>query len=124
MKHRLSLWLSALVIATSAPAQSGMVGRVLEKVQCAKTPTQTYALYVPSTYTPQKAWPVIFCFDPGARGLEPVQRLNAAAEKYGYIVAGSLNSRNGAWADNAAAIQAMVSDVESHLNLDSKRLYT
>ncbi len=124
MKARLAIVLLDGFAAASAPAQDGLLGRVLEKVQCATVPNQTYALYVPVNYTPRKAWPVIFCFDPGARGLEPVRRLHAAAERYGYIVAGSLNSRNGAWADNAAAIQAMVGDVQSHLNLDPKRLYT
>ncbi len=114
----------ALFSTLQALAQGGMLGRVLEKVTCGSDATQTYALYVPSSYKPEKAWPVIFCFDPGARGLEPVQRLSAAAEKYGYIVAGSLNSRNGPWAGNAAAINAMVGDVQSHLNLDPQRIYS
>jgi dienelactone hydrolase len=105
-------------------APEALLGRVLEKVECVKAPTQSYALYVPSTYAAEKAWPVIFCFDPGARGLEPVQRLQAAAEKFGVIVAGSLNSRNGPWADNVAAIQAMVGDVGTYLHLDRTRIYT
>ncbi len=124
MNYRLCALVLSFFAAIGAHAQSGMVGRVLEQVAAAKDPGQTYALYVPSAYSPEKRWPVIFCFDPGARGLEPVRRLQTAAEKYGFIVAGSLNSRNGAWADNAIAIQAMVGDVESHLSLDPKRLYT
>ncbi|OYU98918.1 MAG: hypothetical protein CFE26_26705, partial [Verrucomicrobiales bacterium VVV1] len=90
---------------------------------CQADPKQTYALYVPTCYVPTRKWPVIFCFDPGARGRVPVERLQAAAEKYGYIVAGSLNSRNGPWADNAAAIQAVVRDVERHLSIDVRRIY-
>ncbi len=113
-----------LLTAVVARGQQALAGHILDRVTCAKDPTQTYALYVPSAYTPQQAWPVIFCFDPGARGREPVARFQAAAEKYGYVVAGSLTSRNGPWADNAAAIQAMVNDVNAHLNLDGKRLYT
>ena len=101
-----------------------MRGRVLEKVTCVADPTQTYTLYVPSNYSPQTTWPVIYCFDPGARGRTPVERLQAAAEKYGYIVAGSLNSRNGPWEENAKAIQAMVKDVDSHLAIDRQRVYT
>lgn len=124
MKSRFLLFLLSLLAAGSASAQNGLLGRVLEKVTCGSDAAQTYALYVPASYKPDKAWPVIFCFDPGARGLEPVKRLSAAAEKFGYIVAGSLNSRNGAWAANAAAIQAMVGDVQSHLNLDPQRVYT
>ncbi len=122
---RLALGLTAfLLFIVPVHAADGLAGRLLDKVACQADNSQLYALYVPSAYTPQKKWPVIFCFDPGARGKVPVERLQAAAEKYGYIVAGSLNSRNGPWAANAAAIQAMVRDVESHLAVDVKRVYT
>src|SRR6187551_2176315 len=87
------LWL----LSAATGAQVWAKGQLLEKVGCEADPAQTYALYVPSTYTAEKLWPVIYCFDPGARGRTPVERLQAAAEKYGYIVAGSNNSRNGAW---------------------------
>jgi predicted esterase len=113
----------ALLGAANGRAQADMIGRILDPVTCQQDPKQTYVLYVPSNYTPQKLWPVIFCFDPGARGREPVERLQAAAEKYGYIVAGSLTSRNGLWAANAAAIQAMAGDVDAHLRLDPRRIY-
>lgn len=116
--------LVALVVMLPLRAAEGLTGRILDPVACTKDPAQKYALYVPSAYTPDKKWPVIYCFDPGARGRTPVERLQAAAEKYGYIVAGSLNSRNGPWADNAAAIQAVMFDVESHLAIDQKRIYT
>jgi predicted esterase len=112
-----------LVAASAAAEPTGFTGRLLERVACKADPTQTYALYVPVAYTREKKWPVIFCFDPGARGRVPVERLQAAAEKFGCIVAGSNNSRNGPWADNLAAMQAMVADVDSHLALDGGRVY-
>src|SRR4051812_26516327 len=68
-------------------------GRLLEKVACAADATQTYALYIPTSFDPARRWPVVFCFDPGARGRTPVERFTAAAEKYGYLVIGSNNSR-------------------------------
>lgn len=115
----------AFVVLTGAIyAQAGLTGRLLDKVACAADASQTYALYVPSNYTAEKKWPVIFCFDPGARGQIPVERLQVAAEKFGYIVAGSRNSRNGPWASNVTAIEAMVRDVESHLTVDLNRVYS
>ncbi len=124
--HRLLLALCFALTLLVRPiiGQTELAGRLLEKVACSKDTSQTYALYVPTSYTPKTSSPIIFCFDPGARGLEPVKRLRDAAEKHGYIVAGSLNSRNGPWTANAAAIQAMVGDVQAHLNLDPKRIYT
>jgi predicted esterase len=98
-------------------------GRVLETVACAADPKQTYALYIPTAFDPAKKWPVLLCFDPGARGKVPVERFQAAAEKFGWLVAGSNNSRNGPWDANAAAINAMLTDLNKHLPLESKRIY-
>ncbi|HWA10243.1 MAG TPA: hypothetical protein VG838_12390 [Opitutaceae bacterium] len=109
--------------ASAAEALRDFRGRVLPSVVCRADSSQSYAIYVPSRYTPEKKWPVIFCFDPGARGLVPVERLRAAAEQYGYIVAGSLTSRNGPVAANFAAMDAMANDVQSHLAADPRRIY-
>lgn len=98
-------------------------GEVLAQVACAADASQTYALYVPRSFDPAQKSPVLFCFDPGARGRVPVDRFKEAAEKFGWIVAGSNNSRNGSWEANAAAIKAMVGDVTRHLPIDPKRLY-
>ena len=62
-------------------AQPLPVGTVLPSIVCLDDPAQSYALYVPSTYSPDKAWPVIFAFDPGARGTMPVTRYQQAAER-------------------------------------------
>jgi len=105
-------------------AQSDLTGRILDKVVCEEDAAQSYALYVPSSYANTKKWPVIFCFDASARGRIPVERLQAAAEKYGYLVAGSLTSRNGPWAANTAAARAMVKDVSAHFSIDVARIYT
>ncbi len=125
---RLLLGVSALLFAVAraqSPSEpSKLFGRVLDRITCEADETQSYALYVPSTYSVEKKWPAIFCFDPSARGLIPVERLKVAAEKYGYIVAASLNSRNGPWAQNAAAADAMVRDVTTHFSVDRERIYT
>lgn len=72
-------------------------GAIIDDVRCSAGAQQGYALYLPSGYSPARAWPVIFAFDPRARGRTPVERYQAAAGKFGYIVAGSSNSRNGSW---------------------------
>src|SRR5207249_4941476 len=99
-------------------------GRIIDEVKCAADASQSYALYLPANYSPQRSWPVIFAFDPRARGRTPVERYQAAAEIYGYIMAGSNNSRNGSWAVSMAAAQAMAADVTGRFNADSRRIYT
>ena len=114
---------SALAFLRLAGAPEIPKGRVLEKVACAADANQTYALYIPTSFDPAKKWPVLFCFDPGARGNAPVERFQAAAERFGWLVAGSNNSRNGPWESNTTAINAMVQDVHRFLPIDAKRIY-
>jgi poly(3-hydroxybutyrate) depolymerase len=114
--------LTALLTAAIALAADFPVGQVIPQVVCADDESQSYALFVPTTYSPDRAWPVIFAFDPGARGRTPVERYQAAAERYGFIVAGSNNSRNGS-NENSKAILAMTRDVATRFPVDVKRVY-
>jgi dienelactone hydrolase len=92
-------------------------------VKCLADASQSYALYLPSTYSPDKAWPLLMGFHPGARGIAIVEKYRAAAEKYGYIVAASNNSRNGPWAVSERAVVAMTRDLAARFSTDEKRLY-
>jgi len=115
----------ALFMATAASRAAELpAGQIVDSVECALDNTQHYALYLPSSYTPSRQWSVILAFDSGARGRVPVERYRQAAEKYGYIVAGSLNSRNGPWEVSLKAAKAMTADVKARLSIDPKRVYT
>jgi tetratricopeptide (TPR) repeat protein len=84
---------------------------------------QSYALYLPSSFDPARSWPVLFLFDPGARGRLAVEAFREAAETYGWILIGSNNSRNGPQRDNGLAGQAVWGDALSRLPLDGRRIY-
>lgn len=113
-----------VVAAALARGQDLPRGQIIDSVRCLTAPAQQYALYVPSNYSPVRKWSAIFAFDPGARGRVGVERFQAAAEKYGYIVAGSLNSRNGPWEPSMEAAKAMMADVMRRFSIDTKRIYT
>lgn len=98
-------------------------GVILPQISSATQPEQSYALYIPSHYAPEKRWPVVYAFDPAARGSMPVQLMKDAAERYGYIIAGSNNSHNGAWKPEADAAQAMFQDTHARLAIDNNRVY-
>jgi poly(3-hydroxybutyrate) depolymerase len=117
------MWV-VLVAAALAQAQPLPTAQIIDEVRCMSEPSQSYALYLPSNFKPDRAWPVIFAFDPGARGRTAVERFSKAAEKYGYIVAGSRNSRNGSMDASMTAAQAMWIDVDQRFRLDPKRVYT
>jgi dienelactone hydrolase len=106
-----------------APDESLPRGEILESVACRTDPTKSYALYLPSGYDAGRAWPVVFALDPGARGRVPVERFREAAETYGWVVAGSNDSRNGPLEPSARALAAMIDDARSRLRLDERRFY-
>jgi len=113
------IWLFAGVTALAADLPAG---EIIDRVTCAADPSQSYALFVPAGYTPSRTWPVIFAFDPGGRGRTPVERYQAAAERYGYVVVGSNNSRNGS-TEISRILAAMTNDVAQRLAVDPKRVY-
>src|SRR5262252_5566370 len=107
-----------------AQAQDLPVGKIIERVVCLKDAGQSYALYLPLNYATDRRWPVIYAFDPAARGMLPVERFKDAAEKYGYIIVGSNNSRNGSDRPLAEIINAMFDDTQTRFSIDQNRVYT
>src|SRR5262249_26939962 len=117
------IFLILMLVAQTSLDRDLPRGQIVADVKCAEDSTQNYALYLPSAYTPDRAWPVILAFDPGGRGRNGVERYQAALEKYGYIVAGSNNSRNGS-PETGKAVAAMSSDVLARFNVNTRRVYT
>jgi len=115
----LAVWLMA---ASAALAQGLHAGEIIDPVACTADPTQSYALYLPAAYSPSRSWPIIFAFDAGGRGRTPVERYREAAERYGYIVVGSNNSRNGS-TEIPKILAALTDDVSSRFAIDPNRVY-
>jgi dienelactone hydrolase len=122
-----ALLVAALLVpcgAFTAGTQDLQRGAIIDDVRCAADSTQSYALYLPSTYSSDRQWNLLIAFHPGARGRLMVEKYRAAAEQYGYIVAASNTSRNGPWAVSAAAAQAMWADLHQRFPIDPQRIYT
>jgi tetratricopeptide (TPR) repeat protein len=99
-------------------------GTVIEAVKCEQDPQQSYALYLPGNYTEDKKWPVIFVFEPAARGPLPVRQFAPVAEELGYIIIASNNSRNGSWSIAFDAAEAIFTEARNKFKIDSSRIYT
>ena len=99
-------------------------GKPLDKIYCNNSSINSYALYLPRDYSRDKSWPVIFFFDPHASGKLPVKQYYALAEKYGYVICCSNNSKNGL---DIATIKTMatemMNDVFQKFSFDSNRVY-
>ncbi len=106
------------------PGQEALeTGKVLPRIPCAEHPDQTYALYLPSSYTPSRRWPIVISSDPGARGSVPLELQKSTAEHLGYVLAASNNSRNGPWQPRLEATDAVLIDVQKRVSVDLQRLY-
>ncbi len=99
-------------------------GELIEKVSVLSDASQSYALYLPSSYTPEKSYPIIYIFDAHADGRLPVSMYKELAEKYGYILVGSNNSRNGTgWEETKKIADNLFSDSHDRLSIDPSRIY-
>jgi len=115
--------LPLLARASGGHAQELPKGTILDDVTCVADSRESYALYVPSTYSPERSWNLLMAFHPSARGRALVELYRTAAEQYGYIVAGSNTSRNGPWAVSLKAVQAMSDDLGRRFAIDARRVY-
>ncbi len=79
------LTVAAFLAMPSVPhahAQELQRGVIIDEVNCANDQAQTYALYLPSTYSAERTWPLLIAFHPAARGRAMVEKYQAAAEQY------------------------------------------
>jgi len=107
--------------ANAKPIEKGMTDTVF----CTADPSQRYAVYVPASYDAKKKWPIIYFFDPHGVGNVPLVLYKALADKYGYILAGTYNSKNGMqWTESEKAAQAFMQDSWQRLSIDNSRIYT
>ena len=130
LRHFTAFMLSTAVLFAPTPAKATdgipedlQPGRVIERVVCKNNPDQSYALYLPSNYSSARKWPLLAAFDPAARGNLPIEYFREAAERFGYIVCGSNNSRNGPLQPSAEAAQSMLIDVAARFSIDDRRVY-
>ncbi|MBZ5493873.1 MAG: hypothetical protein LAO76_23380 [Acidobacteriia bacterium] len=122
MPRFLPILILAGALSLVAQAQTPAPGTVHASVATLADATNSYALYLPSAYSPAKRWPLLLVFDPFARGEVSVKLFHEAAEKYGFIVVGSNNSRN--FEDPSAAIRVLWADVKERYAIDPRRIYT
>jgi hypothetical protein len=124
-----SLLLICLCVIAVAPfvysqEKAPPLGTVIENITCLENKQQSYSLYLPAKYSPDKKWPVLYIFDPFARGKVPADIFQAAAEKYSYIIAASNNSKNGLGGQQQNDILTTLwKDTHARFSIDEKRTY-
>ena len=124
MRSQLARFLCVSTLALAALAADEIPkGHIVDRVVCHGDKSQSYALYLPTAYSHDHAWPILYLLDPIARGRVPVERFQKAAEHAGFIVAGSNNSRNGSLDVAREAIRWLLADTHERLAIDDSRTY-
>ena len=123
---KLFVFVYVLLIHLSLNAQNNRLekGIVIDTVWIDKNPGESFSLYLPNQYEPEKPSPAIFIFEPMARGKIGIQPFISAAEQYGYILICSNNSKNGPYKLNFAVANNLFSKAFSTFEIDQKRIYT
>jgi predicted esterase len=119
--------LFALLLLLAGPsairAEDFPTGR-FEKVVIQADPSQSYVLYLPTAYRPDRKWPILYVLDARSNGVEAGKRFLAGAERYGFIVASSNNTfSDGEREPNNVAMRAMWADTHYRLAVDTRRVY-
>ena len=117
----------ALALALSSPVLAADVfpkGEIVPSVPANATPGQSYALYLPSGYTPDRSWPILYVMDARGQGVRAAEAFRAGAEQYGYILVSSNNSASDTLMDvSFQAMRAMWADTHTRFPLDDRRVY-
>jgi pimeloyl-ACP methyl ester carboxylesterase len=111
-------------VTAGVAADPFVAGKVIDTVRCKTDPTQSYALYIPAKGN-KGPLPVIYFFDPHGNGALPLKKYQSLAEAYGFILAGSNNSKNGNdWPATEKIWRHLPADVQARLKIDGRRIYT
>jgi tetratricopeptide (TPR) repeat protein len=132
MTARVGLWMltvfimvgCATVVVDAQTNVDNPTGVVKDSVPVNNKPLQSYSIYLPKSYSVEKQWPIIYVFDPMGRGAFAVNNYHSVAEKYGFILVGSNNSRNGLQLDEIRSIiQDLWSDTHTKFSIDPQQTY-
>lgn len=75
-------------------------GNIIDSIAVADSDNETFALYLPKSFSPEKLSSIVFIFEPVGRGKIGIYPFIKASEKYGHILVCSNNARNGSYNRN------------------------
>ena len=120
-----AIGVALLAVAGPSGAQEVLPrGALTERVTCRAAPDQSYALYLPASYTPERGWPILYVLDARGRAVDPPRRFERAAASWGWIVASSYGTRSDAETEpSLRALRALFADTRERFSLDERRVY-
>ena len=111
------------MLSISAPAQNFPKGKIVDSVLVEGGNKETYALYIPNSFSDENAAPIIFVFEPAARGKVGIEPFIDVAEEYAHIIVCSNNSKNGSYEKNFKIAENLFASVFSNYNINTDQMY-
>ncbi len=100
------------------------IGELVPVQVLEKDPSLSVALWIPDSSYKEKQLPLLLAFDSHARGEMVTEKYQSLAEKYGFILAVSNNSRNGMQPNQSLQLaNSTIDDLVSRANVDPRRIY-
>jgi len=120
-----------LLALTASPARAGEQlvdlepGVIHSNIATRVDPNQTFDLFLPPGFDPNRRWPLLMVFDPRSRGGLAAERFRPAAAQRGWIVASSNETLSDTvtMMHNIDAVNALWPDLMARLPVDEKRIY-
>ena len=98
-------------------------GSTTELIECKDAPQWSYHIYLPNSLNGGEKWPVMFVMSPGAGSKRVLDRYIEGAERVGWVLVVSKQSRNG-FDGSHDAVKAMAKDVKERLPIDTAQMYS
>lgn len=100
-------------------------GAVVDSIKVNDSISETFALFLPKDFSRDKAWPVVFVFDPEGRGRAAAQLFRQGAEEQGYIIVASNNiEKSDSLLNNLQVAGRMMNTIFNFLPIDKNGVYT
>ena len=115
--------LICLFFSCAVTAQNIQKGELLDSILVQNHQGESYALYMPNSLIDAQPAPIIFVFDPAARGTVGINPFIDVSEEYGYIIVCSNNSKNGPYENNFKVAENLFDAIFSNFNVDTDRMY-
>ncbi len=127
-----ALVLSALLLVVHAGLAAAVAagealprGEIVPELAGLTDPGERYALYLPKSYDPARAWPVLLVLDPRGRAVESLEVFRPGAEREGFVVLSSYGSASDtpdSIERNQRAMRGLLADLPRRVTADPRRV--
>ncbi|RTE53045.1 alpha/beta hydrolase [Arenibacter aquaticus] len=125
MKKYILLLFFGAVFWGSAQQLTLKKGVVIDSIRVKDAVSESFSLFLPSTFEMDKNWPILFVFDLEGRGKRAIRMYTEAAENQGYVLASSNNvSDTLSTSQNILITGRMFNEIIALLPIQKNRTYS